>query len=63
MALCRQEKEAEHHAGGALKRCGVWLGAEIYIDQPQLYFKVCTQQQINPFKPFVLGNCYRGLGV
>ena len=21
------------------------------------------QQQINPFKPFVLGNCYRGLGV
>ena len=41
----------------------MWLGAEIYIDQPQLYFKVCTQQQINPFKPFVLGNCYRGLGV
>jgi len=36
---------------------------EICIDQPQLYFKVCTQQQINPFKPFVLSNCYRGLGI
>jgi hypothetical protein len=36
---------------------------EICIDQPQLYFKVCTQQQINPFKPFVPANCYRGLGV
>ena len=29
----------------------------------QLYFKVCTQQRINPFKPFVLSNCYRGLTV
>ena len=29
----------------------------------QLYFKVCTQQRINPFKPFVLKNCYRGLAV
>ena len=36
---------------------------EICIDQPQLYFKVCSQQEINPFKPFKLANCYRGLGI
>jgi hypothetical protein len=36
---------------------------EICIDQPQLYCKVCTQQQINPFKPFVMANFYRGLGI
>lgn len=34
---------------------------EVCIDQPQLYFKVCSQQEINPFQPFVLKNCYRGL--
>ncbi len=49
---------------GHTQGLGIAAGVvEICIDQPQLYFKVCTQQQINPFKPFVLKNCYRGLGV
>ena len=43
---------------------GVAAGViEICIDQPQLYCKVCSQQQINPFKPFALANFYRGLSI